>query len=127
MYTDHMKKLSRNKIEERIQSRIRRLGECSISISGSFVRTSRKCGQKNCQCAQEGGEKHPSCILTSKVRGKTKAVYVPVDLAEEVESWAKERKKIKRLLKEIDELAEQLIRQHVENRRAVSKNRSRLQ
>lgn len=113
-------------IEERIQTRIRQLGECSISISGSFVRTSRKCGQKNCQCAKEGGEKHPSCILTSKVRGKTKAVYVPVDLAEEVENWAKERKKIKRLLKEIDDLAEQMIRQHVETKRAVNKNHSRL-
>ena len=127
MYTDHMKQLSRKMIEGRIQTRIRQLGECSISISGSFVRTSRKCGQKNCQCAQEGGQKHPSCILTNKVKGKTKAVYVPVDLAEEVERWAKERKKIKRLLKEIDDLAEQLIRQHVKTKRAVSKNLSRLQ
>lgn len=121
-----MKNSSRKTIEAQIQSRIRQLGECSTSISGSFVRTSRKCGQKNCQCAQEGGEKHPSCILTSKVRGKTKAVYVPIDLAEEVENWTKERKKIKRLLKEIDDLAEQLIRQHVQTKRAVNKNRSRL-
>ena len=127
MYTSHMKKSSRKVIETRIQARIRQLGECSISISGSFVRTSRKCGQKNCQCAKEGGEKHPSCILTSKVRGKTKAVYVPVDIAEEVEAWAKERKKIKRLLKEIDDLAEQLIRQHVETKRASRANKKRLQ
>lgn len=122
-----MKKSSRNTIEAQIQSRISQLGECSISISGSFVRTSRKCGNKNCQCAQEGGEKHPSCILTSKVRGKTKAVYVPVDMAEEVENWAKERKKIKRLLKEIDDLAEQLIRQHVRTKRARNENQKRLQ
>lgn len=122
-----MKKSSRSTIEGRIHARIRQLGECSISISGSFVRTSRKCGQKNCQCAKEGGKKHPSCILTSKVRGKTKAVYVPVDIAEEVESWAKERKKIKRLLKEIDDLAEQLIRQHVETSRANRANKKRLQ
>ena len=127
MYTAHMKKSSRKVIETRILARIRQLGECSISISGSFVRTSRKCGQKNCQCAKEGGEKHPSCILTSKVRGKTKAVYVPVDIAEEVEAWAKERKKIKRLLKEIDDLAEQLIRQHVETKRASRANKKRLQ
>lgn len=113
-------------VEEQIQARIRQLGECSISISGSFVRTSRKCGQKNCKCAKEGGEKHPSCILTSKVRGKTKAVYVPVDLAEEVESWVQERKKIKELLKEIDDLAEQLIREHVGKKRARNENKKRL-
>jgi hypothetical protein len=50
-----------------------------------------------------------------------------VDIAEEVEAWAKERKKIKGLLKEIDDLAEQLIRQHVETKRASRANKKRLQ
>jgi len=122
-----MKLSSEKTIKQQIQTRIRQLGECSISISGSFVRTSRKCGQKNCQCAKEDGKKHPSCILTSKKKGKTRAVYVPVGLTEEVEQWVTERKKIKRLLKEIDELAEQLIRQHVGRNQAIRENKKRLQ
>ncbi|OVE82706.1 hypothetical protein BVY04_00245 [bacterium M21] len=121
-----MKQSSRKTIEGQINTRLRQLGECSVSISGSFVRTSRKCGQKNCQCATPEGRKHPSCVLTSKVKGKTKAIYVPVDLAEEVEGWVNERKRIKRLLQEIDELAEELIRQHARTKQAVRKNKKRL-
>jgi hypothetical protein len=114
-------KMSAQMLMSRIEARIKKLGACGISISGSFVRTSRKCGNPSCRCAT-GGEKHPCCLLTSKVGGKTKTVYVPVDMEEEVERWVRERKKIKGLLKEIDEMGERIIRQHVGTRRAVDKN-----
>ena len=121
-----MKNLSRNVIEQRIQARTKQLGECSISISGSLAKIARKCGRRNCRCADDPSARHTAHLLTSKVRGKTKSVYVPVELIEEVDSWVKERKKIKRLLKEIDELGEQLIRLHVPSARNRSKNLSRL-
>jgi len=57
--------------------------------------------------------------LTSKVKGKTKAVYIPVDMEDEVEQWVKEHKKIKKFLREIDKLSEQIIRQHVKTKRAA--------
>lgn len=119
--------LSPNIIKVRIQKRIRQLGECSISVTGSFVKAFRKCGQPNCKCVNGGEQRHPSFRLTSKVKQKTKSIYVPVDMAQEVENWVKERQKIKRLLKEIDELSEQLIRQYVKRKRAVNKNNSRLE
>lgn len=112
-------------LRQRIGARIKKLGESGIFISGSFVRTGRKCGNPACRCAG-GGKKHPCCLLTSKVKGKTKAVYVPVDMEEEVEQWVKEHQKIRHLLKEIDGLSEQIIRQHVGARRAVNKNLRRL-
>lgn len=125
IYILDMRQLSRKLIEQRIQTRIRKLGECSISISGSFTKTYRKCGKKNCQCAKPDGKKHLACQLTSKVKGKTKSVYVPVDLSEEVEHWVKERQKIKQLLQEIDEYTEMLIRQHTRTSRAVRANKER--
>ena len=125
-YILDMKQLSKRVIEQRIQARIRKLGECTISISGSFTKTYRKCGKPNCRCAREDGEKHMACQLTSKVEGKTKAVYVPVGLSEEVEHWVSERRKIKQLLKEIDEYAELLIRQHSQRSRAVRANQKRV-
>lgn len=121
-----MKNLSRHVIEQRIRARTRQLGECSISISGSLAKIARKCGRGNCRCADDPSARHTAHLLTSKVRGKTKSVYVPVELVEEVDSWVRERKKIRRLLKEIDELGEQLIRGHVPAARARSRNRSRL-
>jgi len=121
-----MKNLSKNVIEQRIRARTKQLGECSISISGSLAKIARKCGRENCRCAEDPSARHEAHLLTSKVRGKTKSVYVPVEMVEEVESWVKERKKIKRLLKEIDELGEQIIRMHVPAARARSRNSRRL-
>ena len=118
-------RLSTGVLRRRIGDKIRKLGKSGGFISGSFVRTGRKCGNPSCRCAN-GGEKHPCCLLTSKVKGKTKAVYVPVDMQDEVAKWVKENKKIKQLLKEVDQLSELLIRQHVDAKRAVSKNLERL-
>ncbi|MDH3327537.1 MAG: hypothetical protein OEM38_12595 [Gammaproteobacteria bacterium] len=108
-------------LQQRIKARIKKLGESNTFISGSFVRTGRKCGNPSCCCAT-GGEKHPCCLLTSKVKGKTKAVYVPVAMEAEVEQWVNEYRKIKKLLKEIDTMSEQIIKQHVRTKRAVNKN-----
>ncbi len=120
----HIDQTSRKILEQRIQSRIRKLGECGISIAGSLNVSIRRCGRKNCQCATDETKKHPAASLTSKVQGKTRSVYIPKELTEEVEGWIRERTKIKELLKEIDELAEQLIRIHVPANRAASRNRA---
>ena len=118
-------RISTEMLKQRIGARIRKLGESGIFISGSFVRTGRKCGNPSCRCAS-GGEKHPCCLLTSKVKGKTKAVYVPVDMQDEVSRWVEEYRKIKQLLKEIDRMCERIIKQHVSVRRAASRNLKRL-
>lgn len=99
-------------LRRQIGARIKDLGKSGIFTSGSFVRTQRKCGSKSCACAS-GGPKHPCFLLTSKVGGKTKAVYIPVDMAEEVEGWVAQHRRVKALLKEVDSLAERLIRLHV--------------
>ena len=118
------KKVSINVLKMRVRAKIKELGNAKPFISGSFIRTSRKCGNPNCQCAN-GGPKHPCCMLSSKVKGKTKGIYIPVALAEEVESWVREHQRIKKILKEIDGMNEQIIRMYVTTSRAVSKNRKK--
>jgi len=118
------KQTSKRVLEQRIRARIRELGECGISIAGSLNVSTRRCGRKNCRCASDETKKHAAASLTSKVRGKTRSVYVPVAMVEEVRNWTKERQKIRKLLKEIDKLAEQIIRCHVPASRAASKNRA---
>lgn len=121
-----MKNTSITVIEQKIRARTRELGQCAISISGSLAESSRKCGRRNCRCATDPSARHRSHLLTSKVGGKTKSVYVPVELVKEVGRWVRERKRMKQLLKEIDRLTEQLIRLHVPAARARSRNLSRL-
>ena len=91
-------KVSINVLKMRVRAKIKELGNAKPFISGSFIRTSRKCGNPNCQCAN-GGPKHPCCMLSSKVKGKTKGIYIPVAIADEVESWVKEHHRIKKILK----------------------------
>ena len=120
------KKVSINVLKMRVRAKIKELGNAKPFISGSFIRTSRKCGNPNCQCAN-GGPKHPCCMLSSKVKGKTKGIYIPVAIADEVESWVREHQRIKKILKEIDGMNEQIIRMYVTTSRAVSKNQKKTQ
>ena len=108
-------------LRAKIKAVIKELGKAEMFISGSFMRTERKCGSKKCACAT-GGAKHPCCLLTSKVSGKTKAVYIPVDMAVEVEGWVAEHRRIKAMLKEIDELGKRLIKIHVPSKRSRERN-----
>ncbi len=55
---------------------------------------------------QAGGGWH----VTLKQEGKTRTVYVPKALKEEVEAWIREHRRIKRLLAEITQLQLALIR-----------------
>ena len=114
------KGISINVLKTRRNAAIRRLADSKPFIEGSLTKIRVKCGNPNCCCAQ--GEKHISHVLTKKVCGKTKSLYVPVDLVEEVTKWVEEHRRIKRELKEISSLSEQIIRQHVSTRQAVNKN-----
>lgn len=118
------KGISINVLKTRRNAAIRRLADSKPFIEGSLTKIRVKCGNPNCCCAQ--GEKHISHVLTKKVCGKTKSLYVPVDLVEEVTKWVEEHRRIKRELKEISSLSEQIIRQHVSTRQAVNKNLERL-
>lgn len=114
------KGISSNVLNTRRNAAIKRLADSRPFIEGSLTKIRVTCGNPNCRCAH--GEKHISHVLTKKVRGKTKSLYVPVELVEEVTKWVAEHRRIKRELKEISALSEQIIRQHVSSRQAVNKN-----
>ena len=62
--------------------------------------------------ASLGVQRGGGCQLTLKQRGKTRTVYVPKDLKEEVQAWVQEHRRLKRLLQEITQLQLALIRLH---------------
>lgn len=84
-------------------------------LSASLVRIARRCGKAGCHC--ETGDKHVGYYLTRAVAGKTRTVYVPGNLVEEVRSWIEEHKRLKKLGREITELAIALIRWDVRERK----------
>jgi len=112
---------SRNRLEMRINNRLKKIKECKPMIAGSLGKILRKCGNPNCKCAQ--GEKHIGWKLTWKEKAITRSLYVPVDLVEEVQSWVNEYKRIQMLMKEVTEFQKQIIKTHVKIKRAKAKNK----
>ncbi len=68
-------------------------------------------------CAVPQSEPREGHQLTLKQNGKTRTVYVPQDLKDEVQSSIREHRRIKKLLQEITQLQLALIRAHVTQQR----------
>lgn len=97
-------------------ARLRKLGRLKPFMAGTIVEYRAKCGNPRCRCAR--GEKHPLAHLTYKDENqRTVSVYIPVDRREEVAQWVAEYKRLKRIISEISDLQEQILRRHVTERR----------
>jgi hypothetical protein len=55
--------------------------------------------------------------LSYAVGGKTKMVYVPVDLEKDVRRWSADYKALKKLIAEMCDLQRSIIRRHVNEQR----------
>ncbi len=106
-------------LKKRLRRKLAALGKKQPFIVGSLVTIQRRCGNPNCRCAQEG-PRHPAHLLTTKVNGKTQAIYVPVERVEEVRQWCRHYRQIKAEIKEVSQCCEELIRLHVKEKRARS-------
>jgi hypothetical protein len=71
-------------------------------VQASLTVTKKRCGNPRCRCAQEG-PLHDVALLTWKEEKRTRTVYVPMELREEVERWVQEGKLLKRLVAEVSE------------------------
>jgi hypothetical protein len=66
----------------------------------------------------------PGWHLTFKQKGKTRTVYVPMDLVDQVKTWTQNYKHLKKLLREVSRHSLRLIRGHVASRRAANRSRA---
>jgi hypothetical protein len=83
------------------QARLRRLRRIGPCLAGSLVR-------------QPG---HRSRYLTDKVRGKTRTLYIPLDLLDEVRRWNDHFKEARKLLQELTAVQRALLVAEIEARR----------
>jgi hypothetical protein len=91
---------------------MRQLHAVGPVIDGSLVIINRR--------ARPGVEKHPGYFLTYKPPrkepgqpSKTKTLYVPVALVDQVKAWSEECAKVRFLIREISEVQREIIRTHV--------------
>lgn len=95
-------------IRRMLAARLERLIPRGPVVTTTVVQSGRTCGRFGCRCYR--GEKHIRTQITYKEQGRTRSIYVPVELVDEVKRWAAEGRRLRRLMKEINQLAIALIR-----------------
>ena len=95
-----------NRFVTRRAALVRQIANIGPFIEGTLVKLPRK----DCR--------HVAHRLTSKVQGKTRAVYVPLERVKDVEAWTKEYKRLKHLIRAVTAAALGELRNHVRSRRA---------
>ena len=96
----------KNRFVTRREALLRRIANIGAFIEGTMVKLPRK----DCR--------HVAHRLTFKVKGKTRAVYVPLDRVKEVEAWMREYKRLKTLIRAVTRASLGELRNHVRARRA---------
>jgi len=105
------------RLTRRRDALLKRLAATGPFMNGSLVRIQRTCGNTaHCHCGR-GGPKHESLYLTCLEAGKTRTLYIPVDLEKEARRWSDDYRKLKVLIRQICELQRAIIRRHVLERR----------
>jgi len=110
-------------VKRRLRRKLTAMGKEQPFIIGSLTKIYRKCGNPNCRCAVKNGQKHPAHLLTTKINGKTHAIYVPADMVEEVREWCCHYRAVKAQIKDVSECCEQLIRMHTKDKQSRAANK----
>ena len=108
MYIPIMKATNdgKNRFVTRREAVLRQIAGIGPFIEGTLVRVPRK----DCH--------HVAHRLTFKVKGKTRAVYVPLERVKDVAAWTKAYKRLKTLIRAVTRTALAELRNHVRSRRA---------
>ena len=99
-------KAVKNRFVTRREAVLRQIAGIGPFIEGTLVKLPRK----DCR--------HVAHRLTFKVKGKTHAVYVPLDRVKDVETWTKEYKRLKQLIRSVTKASLGELHNHVRSRRA---------
>jgi hypothetical protein len=102
-------------VRRMLDRRLKQLVPAGPILAASLMQVNKRCGQPSCSC-HHGGPLHQAHHLTFRDGGKTRTVYVPQDLLEEVRKWVRESQRLKTLIHEVSQLSLALIKGHVPHR-----------
>ena len=101
--------LSLRQLRERRRRIVSRIPDLQTVIAGSLQEQRRRCGKEACRCTR--GELHgPYLYLSLRVGRRTRMIYVPADMAEQVHEAVKTNTAIDAALGEISAINLELLR-----------------
>jgi hypothetical protein len=90
-----------NRFEKRRSAHLKQMKAIGPFVEGTLVRIPHK----NCR--------HVAHRLTFKVKAKTRAVYIPVDLVDETIQWTKNYRQLKKLIRAVTTQSLAILHHHV--------------
>jgi hypothetical protein len=102
---------------ERGKRALERLRKIKPFVQASLSLTKKRCGNPRCRCAQEG-PLHEVALLTWKKENRTRTLYVPIELRQEVERWVQEGKLLKRLVAEVSQAQREFLTSKKKSRKS---------
>ena len=88
--------------EREIRSKLTKLVSSKAFVRGNITLRRNICGNPNCKCAK--GEKHLCICLSQSQKGKSKQLYIPLNLEKNAKELTKEYNGIKKLLEKISNI-----------------------
>lgn len=89
-------------------------------VQGSLSVTKKRCGNPACCCATQGPI-HEVALLTWKENKRTRTLYVPMELRQEVAKWVEEGKHLKRLIAQMSQAQREFlisVKKNIKNKKA---------
>jgi len=101
--------LSLRQLRDRRRRIARKIPDLEAVIAGSLQHQRRRCGKEGCRCAR--GELHgPYLYLSLRVGRRTRMVYVPAELADQVGVAVRTSVEVQSALAEISAINLELLR-----------------
>ena len=113
---------SQSRLLQAIERRRQAIASLGPMMGGSLCQRSVKCANPECDC-HRGVRRHISWQVTQADHGKTRTVYVPMEMADQVREWTENHKRARALMKEMSALCEKYIRTVVPKYRAGLRRR----
>ena len=88
--------------ERKIRSRAAQLLTGAGIIHGTLSERMQVCGKKTCACSR--GEKHRTLILTVRIGGKLRQIYIPKSLEFTVRKWMDGDQEVRDLLSQLSSI-----------------------
>ena len=101
-----------NRHTHRRQAALRQIAQLGPFIEGSL------CPFKRAGCSQPGWH------LTFKQRGRTRTLYVPMELVATVKQWTRNYRQLKALIRQVTRYSRALIHSQVASRRAANRSKA---
>jgi len=111
------------KLKDEFERLRRKVCDIGYFKKGSITKCFQTCGNKNCRCHKDKQYRHgPYFMWTSKEKNRSKSILVPEVMVEEASAFIEDYKKLKELIKSMEDISEKIFKSRIIEHKTKIKN-----